>query len=47
MSVEIDRLISGKPASAQEERIEQSLRPGTLAEYVGQEKVRTQLGIFV
>ena len=47
MSVETDRLISGKPASAQEERIEQSLRPGTLAEYVGQEKVRTQLGIFV
>jgi Holliday junction DNA helicase RuvB len=47
VSVETDRLISGKPASAQEERIEQSLRPGTLAEYVGQEKVRTQLGIFV
>ena len=47
MSVETDRLISGKPASAQEERIEQSLRPGTLAEYVGQEKVRAQLGIFV
>jgi holliday junction DNA helicase RuvB len=47
VSVETDRLISGKPASVQEERIEQSLRPGTLAEYVGQEKVRTQLGIFV
>jgi len=47
VSVETDRLISGKPASAQEERIEQSLRPATLAEYVGQEKVRTQLGIFV
>jgi Holliday junction DNA helicase RuvB len=47
VSVETDRLISGKPASAQEERIEHSLRPGTLAEYVGQEKVRTQLGIFV
>jgi Holliday junction DNA helicase RuvB len=47
VSVEADRLISGKPASAQEERIEQSLRPATLAEYVGQEKVRAQLGIFV
>ena len=47
MSVEADRLISGKPASAQEERIEQSLRPASLAEYVGQEKVRAQLGIFV
>ncbi len=47
MSVEADRLISGKPASAQEERIERSLRPASLAEYVGQEKVRAQLGIFV
>jgi Holliday junction DNA helicase RuvB len=47
VSVETDRLTSGEPASAQEERIEQSLRPGTLAEYVGQEKVRTQLAIFV
>jgi Holliday junction DNA helicase RuvB len=47
VSVEADRLISGKPASAQEERIERSLRPASLAEYVGQEKVRAQLGIFV
>ena len=47
MSVETDRLISGKPASTQEESIERSLRPATLAEYVGQEKVRAQLGIFV
>ena len=47
MSVETDRLISGKPATAQEETIERSLRPATLAEYVGQEKVRAQLGIFV
>jgi holliday junction DNA helicase RuvB len=47
VSVETDRLISGKPGSAQEETIERSLRPATLAEYVGQEKVRAQLGIFV
>jgi len=47
VSVETDRLISGKPATAQEETIERSLRPATLAEYVGQEKVRAQLGIFV
>jgi Holliday junction DNA helicase RuvB len=47
VSVETDRLISGKPASAQEETIERSLRPATLAEYVGQEKVRSQLAIFV
>ena len=47
MSVEIDRLISAKPASAQEEQFERSLRPATLAEYVGQEKVRGQLEIFI
>ena len=47
MSVEADRLISGKPVSPQEEQVERSLRPATLAEYVGQEKVRAQLEIFV
>ncbi len=47
MAIETDRLISGKPASPQEEQIERSLRPTTLAEYVGQEKVRGQLEIFV
>jgi Holliday junction DNA helicase RuvB len=47
VAVETDRLISGKPASPQEEQIERSLRPTTLAEYVGQEKVRGQLDIFI
>jgi len=47
MSVETDRLISAKPSSAQEEQIERSLRPATLAEYVGQEKIRSQLEIFI
>jgi Holliday junction DNA helicase RuvB len=47
MAVETDRLISAKPGSALEEQVERSLRPATLAEYVGQEKVREQLGIFV
>jgi holliday junction DNA helicase RuvB len=47
MSVETDRLISAKPSSQQEQQIERSLRPSTLAEYVGQEKVRGQLEIFV
>ena len=47
MSVETDRLISGKPTSAQEEQFERSLRPATLAEYVGQEKTRGQLEIFI
>ncbi len=47
MSVETDRLISAKPTSAQEEQFERSLRPGTLAEYVGQEKIRGQLEILI
>jgi Holliday junction DNA helicase RuvB len=47
MAVEIDRLISAKPTSSQEEQIERSLRPATLAEYVGQDKVRGQLEIFI
>src|ERR1700752_207675 len=47
MTVETDRLISAKPGSPQEEQFERSLRPATLAEYVGQEKVRGQLEIFI
>jgi Holliday junction DNA helicase RuvB len=47
VAVETDRLISAKPSSPQEEQIERSLRPATLAEYVGQEKVRGQLEIFI
>src|ERR671927_89626 len=47
MSVETDRLISAKPASPQEEQFERSLRPATLAEYIGQEKARGQLEIFI
>ena len=47
MSVETDRLISAKPSSQQEQQFERSLRPATLAEYVGQEKVRGQLEIFI
>jgi Holliday junction DNA helicase RuvB len=47
MSVETDRLISAKPSTQQEQQIERSLRPATLAEYVGQEKVRGQLEIFI
>jgi Holliday junction DNA helicase RuvB len=47
MSVETDRMISARPASPQESEFEHSLRPATLAEYVGQEKVRSQLEIFI
>src|SRR5512134_3672236 len=47
MAIETDRLIASTKASAQEEAFERSLRPKHLAEYVGQEKIRGQLSIFV
>ena len=47
MTVETDRLTSARPVSAQEGEFERSLRPRTLAEYVGQEKARGQLEIFI
>jgi Holliday junction DNA helicase RuvB len=47
VTVETDRLIAARPSSPQEEQIERSLRPATLAEYVGQEKARGQLEIFI
>ena len=47
MAVETDRIISQRPASPQEGEFERALRPATLAEYVGQEKVRGQLEIFI
>ena len=45
--IETDRIITTTPLSSQEEVIERSLRPKVLAEYVGQEKIRHQLGIFI
>ena len=47
MAVETDRLISAAPASPQEEAFERALRPKALEEYVGQEKIRGQLSIFI
>ena len=47
MTVETDRLISAAPASKQEEAIERALRPKQLDEYIGQEKIRGQLTIFI
>ncbi|MDD2684528.1 MAG: Holliday junction branch migration DNA helicase RuvB [Gallionella sp.] len=41
------RLISAAPASPQEEALERALRPKQLDEYVGQEKIRGQLEIFI
>jgi holliday junction DNA helicase RuvB len=47
MAIETDRLISAAPASSQEEVVERALRPKLLDEYVGQEKIRGQLSIFI
>ena len=41
------RIISAAPASPNEEAIERALRPKHLDEYVGQEKIRGQLEIFI
>ena len=42
-----ERIVAASPSSPNEEAIERALRPSTLAEYVGQPKVREQLGIFI
>jgi Holliday junction DNA helicase RuvB len=45
--IETDRLIAAAPVSPQEEVLERTLRPRALEEYVGQEKIRGQLSIFI
>ena len=52
MSIQTDdfseqRIIASTPASPNEEAIERALRPKHLDEYVGQEKIRGQLEIFI
>ncbi|MBC7573389.1 MAG: Holliday junction branch migration DNA helicase RuvB [Herminiimonas sp.] len=52
MSIQTDnfteqRIIAATPVSANEEAIERALRPKQLDEYVGQEKIRGQLEIFI
>ncbi len=41
------RLIGAAKASNQEEALERALRPKRLADYVGQQKIRNQLEIFI
>jgi len=43
----VDRMISAAPASKQEEAFERALRPKALDEYIGQERVREKLSIFI
>ncbi len=45
--IETDRLISPASASPQEDAVERALRPKRLEDYVGQQKIREQLSIFI
>jgi len=45
--IESDRIITASPLSPREEALERALRPNQLDEYVGQEKIREQLQIFI
>jgi Holliday junction DNA helicase RuvB len=50
MAIESDafeRVVTPRPADAREEALERALRPRMLDEYVGQEKIRGQLSIFI
>ena len=50
MAIENDtlaRVVAAKGSSPQEEALERALRPRRLDEYIGQEKIREQLGIFI
>ena len=50
MAIENDtlsRVVTAKAEGRQEEAFERALRPRGLGEYVGQEKIRHQLGIFI
>jgi Holliday junction DNA helicase RuvB len=44
---ELTRIVAGSSAGTQEEVLERALRPRRLDEYIGQEKIRDQLGIFI
>lgn len=45
--IEDDRLIEAVPLNTEEQRVENALRPKTLADYHGQAPVREQLEIFI
>jgi Holliday junction DNA helicase RuvB len=45
--IENDRLVAPRAASPQEDAVERALRPRDLSEYVGQEKARGQISLFV
>ena len=45
--IETDRLIAPEESGERDEVLDRAIRPRSLAEYVGQESVREQMGIFV
>ncbi len=45
--IETDRLIAAASSTPQEDNVERALRPKQLEDYVGQEKIRGQLQIFI
>ena len=45
--LEADRIVTASASSPNEEAIERALRPTSLADYVGQPKIREQLDIFI
>jgi holliday junction DNA helicase RuvB len=52
MSIQTDsfepaRIVDAKPASPNEEAVERALRPQRMDDYVGQQKIREQLEIFI
>ena len=46
MEEDISRIVRPELEDKQEERIENSLRPKTLEEYIGQTKVKQQMKVF-
>jgi Holliday junction DNA helicase RuvB len=46
MGIEQDRIIAG-PAKREDEVADRAVRPKSLADYVGQATVKTQMDIFI
>lgn len=42
-----DKLLSGDNLDAAEGSLEKSLRPQTLAQYIGQDQVKHELGVYI
>lgn len=42
-----DKLLSGDKADDEEASLEKSLRPQTLAQYIGQARVKHELGVYI